>query len=376
MNHCHHLCLLSAAWLGFAGSAAAELPRYSLLRVEDLYALPPGASLQVIPEGVTLAFRGSDYTMFAAVGSAPPQALAPPTGYVGVLTGPRAVTGNGGFAATAFDGAAPAIPAWSTVNTAVRYTPGGGYENLGGLNGSNMAVQAMSPNGTVAANALDSENEEFFAARYRDGEGWRALGALGPLGYSVAYAVNDSGVVVGESTNATGQIIPFLYTDAGGMQPITDNGTEIFGRAEAINSNGLVTGTAGGRAFLFNAATMELSYVTPVASQRTMDINILGQMVGAFNISSSIHPISSLAWVATGDEGFDLLENRIGQDLSDPVWRITTAQDANNDGWILANAYNVREARSYQVFLYPIPEPGVFAFSLCLIFSLLLRRRR
>ena len=189
-----------------------------------------------------------------------------------------------------------------------------------------------------------------------------------------ARGINDSGVIVGRTENAAGFDVPFLYTETGGMTAITDGGTEIFGRAQAINNNGLVTGTANGRAFLFDSATLELTYVTPVASQRAVDINLLGQMIGTFDISSSLFPISTLAWVATGEDGFDLLENRIGQDLSDPTWRITTAQDVNDFGWILATAYNVPERLGYQVLLRPVPEPGAAGLLAAAVFLLLQRR--
>ena len=69
-------------------------------------------------------------------------------------------------------------------------------------------------------------------------------------------------------------------------------------------------------------------------------------------------PISSLSWIATKDDEFNLLENLIGSDLIDPEWRITAAQDINDDGWILANGYNRRDQTNYQVLLRPVPEVG------------------
>ena len=98
------------------------------------------------------------------------------------------------------------------------------------------------------------------------------------------------------------------------MTAITNGGAAVFGEAAAVNNAGLVTGTANGRAFLFNGATLESEFtlITPVAGQRAVDINEAGPIVGQFNGP----PVPGNSWTtlgsplrATGINSCDVLES-------------------------------------------------------------------
>ena len=195
-----------------------------------------------------------------------------------------------------------------------------------------------------------------------DGAGtWKSLGGLTPGGAGRAFGVNDAGKVVGRTTDSAGNTVPFVWTAGAGMEAITDHSTPVYGQATAINSQGFVTGIADGRAFVLNTGNMELTWITPEADQQATDINDAGQIIGTFWNPPFLGVPGDAAWIATEEDGFMPLENLIGQDLSSPEWRVFGATDINNDGLILASAYNYKEHQGYQVLLRPVPEPEAAA---------------
>jgi len=193
---------------------------------------------------------------------------------------------------------------------------------------------------------------------YDGANGWQPLGNLVAGGDGRPLDVNASGTVVGRTGGVEGGTVPFYYTMEAGMTAITNGGAAVFGEAAAVNNAGLVTGTGNGRAFLFNGATLEFSFLTPAADQRAVDINEAGLIIGQFNGPPFMGIPGSSAWIATETDGYQFLDVLIGQNVNDPTWLIHDVADIHDEGWILANAYNLPDQQSYQVLLRPIPEPS------------------
>lgn len=202
------------------------------------------------------------------------------------------------------------------------------------------------------------------AYRYDSVHGWQPLGGVVANGNSTPYAVNASGTVVGTASSAKDEDgnyynVPFIYKDGADMVAITGPGGAIIGgEATAINEKGQVAGTGNGRAFVFDIETGEFTYINNGGGGRVIDINGSGYVIGTFN---GFAGFGDHGWVATKEDGFNILENLIGQDVANPDWRIGGALDINDKGQILAEAFNVKEQKSYAILLTPVPEPSTYA---------------
>ena len=392
--------VLALAWIGVGVSAVtcdAALPTYSVTRISELVPVPLQAGAITNYSQHTFSISGGSGGQSFVTGFAdfnrligPPNPgfvvaheeyyitdsssgavlrhITPPAGYETGIGGATRASTAGHLAFTVSDNRTD--PNWLAGIEIARANPNGTVDVLTGLKGAEQrGVNALGQVVAIGSN-------EASTWRYTNGIGWQNLGALPGTSDAVPIGMNDSGTVVGRGTDSTGNPKPFYYTDSGGMQTFTDGaGNALFGEASAVNNNGLIAGTANGRAFVFNGSTMEFTFLTPATDQKVTDINSAGAILGVFRIGSSLDPISSLGWIATKDDGFNLLENLIGANPSDPEWRIGEAQDINDEGWILANAYNRRDQLNYRVLLRPVPEPGA-TLLLVMTGSLLLLRRR
>lgn len=391
------LLILLPAWLVFASHAGAELPHYSITPVESFFpALGPdqgvygsGTRLYGISAGGTGYLAA--FTDFEHPVTPPNSQIITPaeTNYIvnaGTLTAERTgapppgyITGTSG---AVFSSSAGHMvfsvsgqndrntPGWQDRIQVARTNPDGSTTVLPG--GLGIEQRGVNSGGTV----IGVGSDETTAWRYTDALGWQSLGSLGPSGSAHPRGINDSGMIVGRTENAGGSTIPFFYTESGGMKAITNSGTEIFGRAEAVNNSGLVTGIAEGRAFLFDADSMELKYVTPVASQRTVDVNNLGQVIGYFEFGPVLGVPGDTAWIASETDSWTHISSLVEGNLASGEWSVNQVFDINDDGSILANAYNYFDHKSYQVLLRTIPEPTPAILCLAALFPILWRRRR
>jgi len=371
---------LAAACLAAAASLRAELPLFSIERVEDFFPPlgptgDPSFPNRTVVYGVSAGGNGylAAFADFENPVTPPDSQIvtpsetnyivdsttlgvertgAPPQGYVTGTSGALRASSAGHIVFSVSGEADRNTPGWLERIQVARANPDGTTEVLPG--GQGIEQRGVNASGAV----IGTGPEDASAWIYTDALGWQSIGALGPSGYAHPRGINDSGTVVGRTENADGNIVPFYYTMEEGMMAITNGGAAVFGEAAAVNNAGLVTGTGNGRAFLFDAATLELTFLTPAADQRAVDINEAGMIIGVFNGPPFMGIPGSAAWVATLDDGFQPLENLIGQDLLDPEWRVFDAFDINDDGWILASAFNIHERIGYQVLLRPIPEPA------------------
>jgi hypothetical protein len=369
--------LRTAAVLATAGTAAAELPRYGVSLVSDVY---PG--LQVpweMPFGLTAggavvtgsALAGQAYAITMPGGARTDIPAIPAAPGYGDTGGNRIYNDSGGFTASRYNNT---FESTSTEFIPHVYDAATGWSSLGRPQAVNAIATALNNTGQVLAAGLDNDNDESSAWRHTPGTGWLNLGNLGhSSGFAFGSDLNDAGTVIGRSADTLGNLVPFYYTDAGGMQAITDNGGAVFGRAEAINNAGLVTGTGNGRAFIFNAQTMEFRYITEAAQGiSAVDINDAGAVLG---ISGS----GNLSFVTLYREDFglvslsSLLEGN--EDPFNPAWLMKDAVDINDNGWILGTAQRVSDNTFHQVLLRPVPEPGM-AVLLASAAVIMFRRQR
>jgi hypothetical protein len=210
-----------------------------------------------------------------------------------------------------------------------------------------------------------SRGGTYVTARSDDSSrGWRLdLGThtwqeiIGPGSYIQPDAVNTSGTVAGRMGGPNGGTVPFFATIGGGVQQITNHGTEIFGEAIALSDTGLVTGQSSGRAFYFNANTLEFRFISDPIGLWANDINNAGAIIGATHFGGSIFGIpTDTAFYWDAETGLQGLHDLIGEQVND--WFITDAWDINDNGWILANGFRRSDNTGHYVLLRPVPEPG------------------
>jgi len=381
--------LLFPAWLTLASHAGAELPRYSITRTADFlpHLPPPGdASFPNRTFLTSISARGADYLavhvdyqdifdnlddletpyILSSTDLSVHSTGGPPAGYMTGTSSALFASSAGHIVSSVSTAGDRGNPGWLERIQVARTEPDGTTTVLPG--GQGIEQRGVNASGTV----IGVGPEDFTAWRYTDALGWMSIGSLGPSGYAQPRGLNDTGLIVGRTENTAGQTVPFLWSDAGGMQAITDGGSAIFGEATAINNSGLVTGTAGGRAFLFNSATLELRYLSDtVVGVRPVDINEAGAILGLSGLGTS-------GFVTLYHEDFglvslsSLLEGN--EDPFNPTWLMNDAVDINDTGWILGTAQRVSDNTFHQVLLRPVPEPS--AALLLLAGGLLLRRHR
>ncbi|MEN9283865.1 MAG: hypothetical protein RLZZ179_1358 [Verrucomicrobiota bacterium] len=340
----------------------AELPRYEVSKVADLYPLnsPVERAGRLTNDGSVFSGNAVEGQLFAftGLGGSPRLDIPAIPNAVG-----QGNTGNGlNFNETRQIVQSVYNNVFETNSTSHEpflYTPGAGWSSLGKPAGQNAIVTTINEVGQVLAAGLNSDNDETSAWLYSQGAGWINLGNLGhSSGFARGAELNDVGVVVGRSVDVNGNTVPFFYTDGAGMEAITDEGTAIFGEATAVNNAGLVTGSANGRAFAFDVSTMELTWITPDGTGlRAYDINDAGSIIGATRMGGSIFGIpSDTAFYWDAENGLTGIDNLIGDAVND--WFITDAADINDDGWILGTGFQRSDRTFHQVLLRPVPEPS------------------
>src|SRR5205085_2871672 len=99
------------------------------------------------------------------------------------------------------------------VDTAFRWTSGGGMVGLGALSGGRSCAFGVSGNGAVVVGHSNTGSGDIHAFRWTSGGGMQDLGVLNGSPNSTAQAANvDGSVVVGTSSGTA-----FLWTSSLGM---------------------------------------------------------------------------------------------------------------------------------------------------------------
>lgn len=240
------------------------------------------------------------------------------------------------------------LVAYGSAERAWRYTPGVGYESVGG----NDDAEGLGINnrGQVTGWAtVDGVSRVF---RHTDGVGFE------DLGQGRGWGINDSGAITGDSQ---GNVI--LYQDGIGM-------TVLFpGVGRAINNHGTIAGetflTGSEQAFLYAN--------------------------GSFRFLESFGGPSQV-WGLNNDN--EVVGNtRIGEQVRAFLWREQNGMQDLNDllppdsGWTLSGAFGINDAgqivgdgsfngRSTAFLLNPVPEPSTWALLLLGTGALFFLRRR
>jgi len=170
---------------------------------------------------------------------------------------------------------------------------------------------AINENGTVAGELMNT------ACTWDVTGAYQPLGTLGGL-FSMAYDINDAGWVVGYAEDIARTERPALWHDGTSQALVGGNGA-----AEAINNAGVAVGYSSSRAFLWEGGNAQ--YLDDIASV--------------------------------------------------PGWKFDTAEDINENGWIVGRGTLNGEMRGYLLKPVPTPEPST-ALLLVLGLPVVALRRR
>lgn len=185
-------------------------------------------------------------------------------------------------------------------------------------------------------------------------------GATSYLGYGSAAAINDAGQVAGtiggnavvwNGTAAT--VLGSLGGDASVVTAINNAGT-VVGRSL---SRSLSTGGTF-HATLWNGTTpIDLGTLNGYTSEAN-GINNLGQVVGQYTSAAGAH---AFLW-----DGTTMTDLNSFLDLStvSEGWVLVDAQDINDKGQIVGNAYNSISGLSRGYVLTPVPEAETYSMLL------------
>jgi uncharacterized membrane protein len=156
---------------------------------------------------------------------------------------------------------------------ALRWTIGGGTQDLHAPTNSSLFPTAISPNGQLVV-CQDNAYGHIYL--------WTPVGGMEDIGIiGVPYGVNDNGQVVGRAPGN----VPFSWTRVGGVRQINELG-HTFSVAYAINNAGVVVGYLGGASVygIPDMAFVEVNGVTYDLNGLTASSNF--RLVAATAISS------------------------------------------------------------------------------------------
>lgn len=203
-------------------------------------------------------------------------------------------------------------------------------------------------------------------------------------GFSGASDINNSGQIVGSYfvSNSYQLVNPISHAILWDENTITDLGTlgGTNSYAVAINDFGLVVGTSDilnnvtTHATLWDGSVIkDLGKLAGARSSQANGINNLGQVVGEsfFNTSNA-----NYATMWDGDSIINL-NTLLDSDVIAAGWELSEANDINDYGQIVGNAFNRKTGQLRGFILSPVPEPSTYAmFSLGLCWLLVAKRRR
>lgn len=253
-----------------------------------------------------------------------------------------------------------------------------GFSYLGGNLGPvptvwhNHSITSLSPNVQSFSRARGINNSGQIVGELDNSATlWSAgdstyLGSLG--GLSIASDINNSGKIVGNYFvgNSYERGNPIRHATMWYENSITDLGTlgGTNSYAVAINDFGLIVGTSDtnndttAHATLWNGSTIkDLGKLTGSKSSNANGINNVGQIVGeSFSYDSN----TNFATMWYGDSIINL-NSLLDSDVVSAGWVLSEANDINDYGQIIGNAFNHKTGQIRAFMLTPVPEPESYA---------------
>ncbi|MBN2023227.1 MAG: hypothetical protein JW809_10600 [Pirellulales bacterium] len=249
---------------------------------------------------------------------------------------------------------------------AFRWRRDGGMLDLDGLGGNQSNAFDINDDGTVVGAAWPG-NDRSHAFLWTAQTGMRDLGTLGG-DESSAIAVNNLGQVIGVTSVSLDPDAPFrafLWTESEGMRDI---GGLLDINPMAINNLGSIAGVKTRPA---PVPDFPWRTVDSVVVWEDGEIRDLGTLAGESTFVFAINDLGQIVgngWVPGDDRSTlhaFLWDETYGmQDLNNvvlgDVWRIASAHDINNNGWILASGTDANGINA-SLLLIPVPEPNFAA---------------
>lgn len=308
------------------------------------------------------------------------------------------------------------VPGWRDETVGFLWSQSDGMVNLN----SKYSLGFMRPNsindaGTIAANLISPTTGYVTGAALPKSGAPGELGSLASSPYSEAVSINNKGKVAGYSTDDTHWLNAVTWSSGAGLSRVenfvgganyssigvsindndqvvgwssTDNNQTMRATlwdngiskdlgtlggsssyAQSINNSGQVVGYSYTSNFLEHAVLWDGSSIVDLGSfyanltSRALSINNLGDVVGW----SYFPDQSPRAVLWRNGQIIDLNSFLDGQALS-AGWVLTQANDINDNGSIVGNAYNTQtgltQAFLLSVPVVPVPEPENFAMIL------------
>lgn len=256
----------------------------------------------------------------------------------------------------------------------------GSVSSLGSLGGNFSIAWDVNNVGQVAGYGTTFGNTSQQALLWNLSPNGNTVTSLGTLGgnYSQAWGINDLGHVAGFSYNSNNEGRATFWKDGNIINLGTLGGNS--SDAQDLNNFGQIVGYAssingGYQATLWNFTgsgftTIDLGTSIGMTESLGLGINNHGHVVGAASFENGFGRRATL-WTSENNSFVAIdLNNFIDADLANEGWILTQANDINDNGLIVGEAFNsiTGQTHGFQLtpdsFIPTVPEPETYLMML------------